>query len=72
VGCRGGSDLTVVQVGRLWCRLAATAQIGPLAGEPPYAVGAALKYIYTLILKMDERPEQIFHQIEHWDRQMST
>ena len=27
----------------LWCRLAATAQIGPLTWEPPYAVGAALK-----------------------------
>ena len=26
----------------LWCRLAATAAIGPLAGEPPYAVGMAL------------------------------
>ena len=25
----------------LWCRLAATAPIGPLAWEPPYAVGAA-------------------------------
>ena len=27
----------------LWCRLAATAQIGPQAWEPPYAMGAALK-----------------------------
>ena len=27
----------------LWCRTAATAPIGPLAWEPPYAVGAALK-----------------------------
>ena len=25
----------------LWCRPAATAPIGPLAWEPPYAVGAA-------------------------------
>ena len=25
----------------LWCRLAATAPIQPLAWEPPYAVGAA-------------------------------
>ena len=34
----------------LWCRLAATAPIKPLAWEPPYALGAALKrqiqYIY--------------------------
>ena len=27
----------------LWCRLAATALIGPLAWEPPYAMGVALK-----------------------------
>ena len=27
----------------LWCRPAATAQIRPLAWEPPYAVGIALK-----------------------------
>ena len=27
----------------LWCRPAAAAPIGPLAWEPPYAVGAALK-----------------------------
>ena len=43
---------TVVQVAdtaqiprccELWCRLVATAQIHPLAWEPPYATGAALK-----------------------------
>ena len=27
----------------LWCRPAATALIGPLAWEPPYATGAALE-----------------------------
>ena len=27
----------------LWCRLAATALIGPLAWEPPYAMGVAQK-----------------------------
>ena len=27
----------------LWCRPAATAVIGPLAWEPPYPTGAALK-----------------------------
>ena len=27
----------------LWLRLAATAPIGPLAWEPPYAMGAALE-----------------------------
>ena len=28
---------------QLWCRLAAVAPIQPLAWEPPYAVGTALK-----------------------------
>ena len=27
----------------IWCTLAATALIRPLAWEPPYAIGAALK-----------------------------
>ena len=27
----------------LWCRLAATAPMGPLAWEPPYATGLTLK-----------------------------
>ena len=39
VGRRCGSDLVLLW---LWCRLAATAPIGPLAWEPPYAVGVAL------------------------------
>ena len=38
VGCRHGLDPTLL---RLWCRPAATAPIGPLAWEPPYAAGAA-------------------------------
>ena len=38
VGCRCGLDPML-----LWCRLAATALIRPLAWEPPYAMGAALK-----------------------------
>ena len=40
VGCRSSSDLVLLW---LWCRLTATAPIRPLAWEPPYAVGAALK-----------------------------
>ena len=39
VGRRHGSDPTLLW---LWCRLAATAQIRPLAWEPPYAASAAL------------------------------
>ena len=40
VGCRHGSDPTLLW---LWRRLAAIALIRPLAWEPPYATGAALK-----------------------------
>ena len=40
VGHRHGSDLVLLW---LWCRLAATALIRPLAWEPPYATGAALE-----------------------------
>ena len=39
VGCRCGLDLAWLW---LWYRLAATDPIGPLAWEPPYAVGVAL------------------------------
>ena len=40
VGCRLSSDPTLLC---LLCRPAATAPIGPIAWEPPYALGAALK-----------------------------
>ena len=40
VGCRRGSDPALLW---LWCRPVTTAPIGPLAWEPPYAVGAALE-----------------------------
>ena len=40
VGRRQGSDPTWLW---LWCSLAATVPIQPLAWEPPYAVGAAVK-----------------------------
>ena len=40
VGRRCGWDPTLLW---LWCRPAAEAQIQPLAWEPPYAAGAALK-----------------------------
>ena len=38
VGCRCGSDPVLLW---LWCKPVATAPIGPLAWEPPYAMGAA-------------------------------
>ena len=40
VGRRYGLDLALL---RLWLRPAAIALIRPLAREPPYAMGAALK-----------------------------
>ena len=40
VGGRQGSDLALLW---LWCRPAATALIGPLAWESPYAAGAVLQ-----------------------------
>ena len=44
MGCgvdgRQGADPALLW---LWCRPASVAPIGPLAWEPPYATGAALK-----------------------------
>ena len=40
VGHRRGSDLGLLW---LWCKAEATAPIGPLAWESPYAAGAALE-----------------------------
>ena len=40
VDCRHDSDLALLW---LWCRPMAMAAIQPLAWEPPYALGAALK-----------------------------
>ena len=40
VGGRHGLDLALLW---LWHRPVATAPIGPLAWEPPYATGAAVK-----------------------------
>ena len=40
VGCRHGSDSVLLW---LWCRPAAIALIQPIAWEPPYATGVALK-----------------------------
>ena len=44
VGHRCGSDPALPW---LWCRLVATAPIGPLAWEPPYAAGAAQEIATT-------------------------
>ena len=46
VGPRRGLDPALLW---LWHRLVATALFGPLAWEPPYAVGVALKRQKTYI-----------------------
>ena len=43
----------------LWCRPAAVALTGPLAWEPPYAMGVALKR-----KKKNENEAQLFKMIE--------
>ena len=43
----------------LWCRLAATAMIQPLAWEPPYAVGVALKRKKTKKKKKQHKSELV-------------
>ena len=54
MGRRHGLDLTLLW---LCCRLAAVAPIGPLAWEPPYAMGEALK--------RKKKSEQCLH-LELW------
>ena len=56
VGHRYGSDLAWLW---LWCRPAAVALIRPLAWEPPYASGAALK---RSIKKKRERGKLCYQQ----------
>ena len=56
VGCRRGSDVALLW---LWQRLAATALLRPLAWEPPYAVGEALKRA------KDKKEKRIKHKIKH-------
>ena len=65
VGCSHGSDPVLLW---LWCRLAATALIRPLAWEPPYALGAALQKAKTHTQKnnnnVNERESEIQMLIE--------
>ena len=52
VGQRWGSDLMWLW---LWRRLAAVARIGPLAWEPPYAAGVALKTKIIIIINLAKK-----------------
>jgi len=64
---RHSLELALLQ---LWCRLAAAAPIQPLAWEPPYATGAALKKktkkigIINISLQESERKKQYFFTTE--------
>ena len=53
VGHRRGSDPSLLW---LWCRPAAVALIGPLAREPPYAAGVALKRQKRNKTKQNKKP----------------
>ena len=50
--CRCGSDPILLW---LWCWPVATAWIGPLAWEPPYAAGAALE-------KTKKKPKKLINK----------
>ena len=54
MSCGIGSDLVLLW---LWCRPADAALIRPLAWEPPYAMGAALKGQKTKKKKKKDREE---------------
>ena len=43
----------------LWCRREVTAPISPLAWEPPYAVGAALKRQETEKKRKKKKKEEV-------------
>ena len=55
VGRRRSSELALLW---LWCRPAATAPIGPLAWEIPYATGAALEKAKRLKKKKERKKER--------------
>ena len=63
VGRRVCSDLVWLW---LWRRLAATAPIGPLAWEPPYVVGVALKRQKETRKKERERKEGREEEMDVW------
>ena len=52
VGCRRGLDPALLW---LWRRPVATAPIGPLAWEPPYAAGAAQEIATTTTTTKDKK-----------------
>ena len=62
VGHRRSSDPALLW---LWCRLAATAPIRPLAWEPPYATGVALRNLKKNFFKVSFEGEKSCHTAEN-------
>jgi len=62
VGHRRGSDPELLW---LWCRPVATVLIGPLAWEPPYAAGEALKDKETKKKKTKKKERKFPHLPRH-------
>ena len=60
---RRGSDPTLLWLW-LWCRPAATAAIRPLAWEPPYTMGAALKRHKTKKKVQEKSPKGTTNKID--------
>ena len=66
IGCRRGADTSLLW---LWWRLSATAPIGPLAWEPPYAAGVAQemakrqKKKTTVLHLKSEKHNEIYNKI---------
>ena len=58
VDCRRGSDHELLW---LWCRSVATAPIGPLAWEPPYAAEAAQE-----MAKRPKKKKKICHELPQY------
>ena len=63
IGRRCGSDLVLLW---LWCRPAATALIGPLAWEPPCAMGATLEKAKRQKKKKNEALKKALNPMVHF------
>ena len=70
VDCRCGSDPVLLW---LWCRPAVTAPVGPLAREPPYALGMAQEMSKIPEQQQQQQQQQRYHSnLEAKDNPFST